>query len=1265
MVSPGPGQPVVHTLRSAIIAANSNPNLGSADTITFKSGLGGTLSVVNDAMVISDHVSITSSSDITLSAAFAGQTAAFQFSITSSNTTASTVSGLKFTGFAAGAKVSSAPSSSSITFSNDQFLSNDFGLEISATTNVTVSGNSLFSSNSSYGLYAHNIGGTSRITISGSRFTNNGQAGIRFSNANVPFTINSANKIGFDASGIAASNGSGVWIDGSMNSAASSISGNYIAGNTAIGVLLVNSQYPLLSVDNNIVGKNDFGSARPNGVGVSVQYGSTLQSINHNDISWNGDGLLFFRADSAVVQQNTISRNTGNGIDVGDQVDDLLIEANDIFLNAGDGVFLQGSSGVANSIISNYYAGNGGQPIDLEDPMHPGPGFTPNDPEDIDNGPNKLINFPVLFDMVQKPNGDWRLRYGIDVDQPGQYFVQFSAYDPLSGTFDPLQDPATQEFASLYVTIAQSDIKSGYDYVASIDIEHRFVSAALGALSPGKYVNANITGASGANNGNSSEFSLPIRLSLLGDYNRNGVVDSADYSLWRKQLNTSVTPYLGADGNGDGMVTVSDYSIWRSNFGKSIGGSGSGTVAAVPGDYNFDGIVDDADYDLWLSAYGSTTNLAADGNLNGIVDLADLEVWQEMRGVTTLDSLSAFGDLNGDNIVDSADMDLATTSGERALIRDNFGTVRADEFPLVEHGTDGRPLDVLGAAPIVVDVKIGGSGLVSVTGSGEQLRSVNVVNPNSISIRFSEEVLVASDALQVINLDGTSPGTPTSFTYDLASETATWTFGSPLADGRYLLRLADSVFDLSHDALDGEFTNPWSLSDGATATLPSGDGTPGGEFRFRFTILAGDTNHDNIDGTTNYQNWKSYEPGMIHVSTTTDEFDSDLSFGDVSLREAIDYANNATEPTTINLPAGRYTLSLTGTEATGTAQNDLDVTGNMTIIGAGPGLSVITTSLAAGPYQENRMFQIASAAAWLKLSGVRLTGTFTYSSNSGAAALVQNGATLEMDQCAVVNNTAYSAGVAIRSIGSNVTIQRSVFTGNFDYGDGAVYASDTSTNAGSLTIGQSIFALNGTYGTTPNVKATTAVVKTNLGNNLYDNANGGFFNVVSGTGDYLGTANYVVTTVDDTFDHTNDAESLSIREAVDKANTTSGVQEVWIPAWKFVLTRDRGSATTDTDVSIGDVDISDSVVVRGVADQTSIAWKTGVVDRVFDLLGDYTHDGVVNSGDYVLWQSQNGSTGSLEQFAADGDDDGDVDSSDYAVWSGHYGNSLQTYGLTI
>jgi hypothetical protein len=61
---------------------------------------------------------------------------------------------------------------------------------------------------------------------------------------------------------------------------------------------------------------------------------------------------------------------------------------------------------------------------------------------------------------------------------------------------------------------------------------------------------------------------------LLGDYNANGVVDAADYVLWRKSLG-STSPLL-ADGNGDGQVIDADRLVWRANFGQT---ASSQTVA--------------------------------------------------------------------------------------------------------------------------------------------------------------------------------------------------------------------------------------------------------------------------------------------------------------------------------------------------------------------------------------------------------------------------------------------------------------------------------------------------------------------------------------------------------------------------------------------------------------------------------------------------------------------------------------------------------------
>lgn len=69
------------------------------------------------------------------------------------------------------------------------------------------------------------------------------------------------------------------------------------------------------------------------------------------------------------------------------------------------------------------------------------------------------------------------------------------------------------------------------------------------------------------------QLDLLINQRLAGDYNQDGVVDAADYAVWRDMLGlVGVTPGSGADGDLSGSITAADYDIWRQNFGESLGG---------------------------------------------------------------------------------------------------------------------------------------------------------------------------------------------------------------------------------------------------------------------------------------------------------------------------------------------------------------------------------------------------------------------------------------------------------------------------------------------------------------------------------------------------------------------------------------------------------------------------------------------------------------------------------------------------------------------
>ena len=66
---------------------------------------------------------------------------------------------------------------------------------------------------------------------------------------------------------------------------------------------------------------------------------------------------------------------------------------------------------------------------------------------------------------------------------------------------------------------------------------------------------------------------MPPRIcsvALPGDFSLDGLVDAADYVVWRDGLGTDYTVY--------------DYDIWKSHFGRSSSGSltNVSNVAAVP-----------------------------------------------------------------------------------------------------------------------------------------------------------------------------------------------------------------------------------------------------------------------------------------------------------------------------------------------------------------------------------------------------------------------------------------------------------------------------------------------------------------------------------------------------------------------------------------------------------------------------------------------------------------------------------------------------------
>jgi hypothetical protein len=72
---------------------------------------------------------------------------------------------------------------------------------------------------------------------------------------------------------------------------------------------------------------------------------------------------------------------------------------------------------------------------------------------------------------------------------------------------------------------------------------------------------------------------LPTAPGLIGDYNDDGNVDAADYTVWRNNVGQPGSTLENRDpDNGTGVVGPDDYDSWKSNFGAGGGGSLAGNV---------------------------------------------------------------------------------------------------------------------------------------------------------------------------------------------------------------------------------------------------------------------------------------------------------------------------------------------------------------------------------------------------------------------------------------------------------------------------------------------------------------------------------------------------------------------------------------------------------------------------------------------------------------------------------------------------------------
>lgn len=131
---------------------------------------------------------------------------------------------------------------------------------------------------------------------------------------------------------------------------------NTISGGT--DGILVNQRHPLwdrtVLVDN-IVTNNRFNGLHLTGVSTMMATGNQI-SENGQGISYNGEG-------STRLVGNKILNNRGNGVFLGEDAKQVLIQLNQIWSNSADGIEVIQANGL---IEDNNISGNGGMAINLE-----------------------------------------------------------------------------------------------------------------------------------------------------------------------------------------------------------------------------------------------------------------------------------------------------------------------------------------------------------------------------------------------------------------------------------------------------------------------------------------------------------------------------------------------------------------------------------------------------------------------------------------------------------------------------------------------------------------------------------------------------------------------------------------------------------------------------------------------------------------------------------------------------------------------------------
>jgi hypothetical protein len=213
--------------------------------------------------------------------------------------------------------------------------------------------------------------------------------------------------------------------------------------------------------------------------------------------------------------------------------------------------------------------------------------------------------------------------------------------------------------------------------------------------------------------------------------------------------------------------------------------------------------------------------------------------------------------LDGVKVLDFSDADIRDSTGDHFASVNPLGMHGGTQAPVTSFGWELDEVELWNGlptgAPRVSGVYVRGSawdarfldhlsnqalgdrdfGFRVPDGPG-QVDEMPWVNLNQVAVRFDGITQVGRADLQALGVSVASRDI-TDFRYDGRTRTAQWTLRDPVPAERLTLALAAPRVNRAGTVLDGEWVD-------AADAYPSGNGSAGGDFRFRVNVLPGDVN---------------------------------------------------------------------------------------------------------------------------------------------------------------------------------------------------------------------------------------------------------------------------------------------------------------------------------------------------------------------------------------------------------------------------------------